>query len=92
MEVFFVVVEKEQLLLPPMKKLRARRINSAPLPCITSSFTPREEENENNFFFFFLCSSSSSLCNYLMRREPTGEKFDRLFGAATNVSLRDTSI
>ena len=37
-----------------MKKSRARRINSAPLPCITSSFTPREEENnEKNFFFFF---------------------------------------
>jgi len=58
MEVFFVV-EKELLLLQPVKKSRARRINSAPLPCITSSFTPREEENNEKkfffFFFFFFC-------------------------------------
>ena len=71
MEVFFVVVEKELLLLPPvMKKSRARRINSAPLPCITSSFTPHAKKKMKRissssssssssfvffFFFFFFC-------------------------------------
>ena len=65
MEVFFVV-EKELLLLQPVKKSRARRINSAPLPCITFRLHHAKKKIMKRISSSSSSSSSSFVCFLLL--------------------------